>query len=182
MVAAGIAPAAVDGYPTLERPFDAWHATGLLDLAFASLAKWDALHYTAISIDGYSGVTEGFPSDERRAAFFPLYPGLVRVLSGFAASPGAALIVAYAVSLACFLAALTLLHRLAEIELGPATPGRRWCCSPSSRPRSSSGSPTRSRSSCCSRSPPSSGLGPGAGRSPGPPSPWPRRRGRRGCC
>lgn len=115
---AGIAPAAVDGYPPLEHPFDPWPATALLDLTFSPLAKWDALHYLAISIDGYSGAQPEFPSDERRAAFFPLYPGLVRLLSGFAASPGLVVIVAYAVSLACFLAALTLLHRLVVVELG----------------------------------------------------------------
>lgn len=115
---AGIAAADVSGYPSLEHPFGAWPATGLLDLVFSPLAKWDALHYMAIALEGYSGAEPGMPSDERRAAFFPLYPGLVRVLSGFAASPGLALIMAYVVSLGCFLGALTLLHRLVAIELG----------------------------------------------------------------
>jgi Mannosyltransferase (PIG-V) len=115
---AAVAPAAVSGYPALEHPFEPWPATDLLDLVLSPLSKWDALHYMAISLDGYTGSEPGLPSDERRAAFFPLYPGLVRVLSGFAASPGLVVIVAYAVSLACFLAALTLLHRLVTIELG----------------------------------------------------------------
>lgn len=116
---AGIAPAAVDGYPALEHPFESWPGTGLLDLLFSPLAKWDALHYLAISTDGYTGAgLPELPPAERRPAFFPLFPGLVRVLSGFAASPGLALIAAYALSLACFFAALVLLHRLVAIELG----------------------------------------------------------------
>ena len=40
------------------------------------------------------------------------------MLSGFGAGPGTVLVVAYAVSLSCFFAALTLLHRLAAIEIG----------------------------------------------------------------
>jgi hypothetical protein len=116
---AGIAPAAVSGYPALEHPFGAWPGTGLLDLLFSPLAKWDGLHYLAIATDGYTGTgLPELPPAERRPAFFPLYPGLVRLLSGFAASPGLALIVAYAISLACFFAALVLLHRLVTIELG----------------------------------------------------------------
>ncbi len=115
---AGIAPSPVSGYPLLAHPFDHWPATGLLDVVFSPLAKWDALHYLAIALDGYSGDLSDLPPAERRPAFFPLYPGLTRVLSGFAASPGLLLIVAYAVSLACFFAALTLLHRLVAIELG----------------------------------------------------------------
>lgn len=116
---AGIAPAAVDGYPALEHPFDSWPGSGLLDLLFSPLTKWDGLHYLAISTDGYTGTgLPELPAAERRPAFFPLFPGLVRLLSGFAASPGLALIVAYAISLACFFVALVLLHRLVTIELG----------------------------------------------------------------
>ncbi len=54
-----------------------------------------------------------------RAAFFPLYPLLVRgvgtILGG---SHAALLIAAFLVSLAAFLAALALLYRLTELELG----------------------------------------------------------------
>lgn len=103
----------------LEHPFDPWPASGLFDLLFSPLTKWDALHYLAISTDGYTGAgLPELPSVDRRPAFFPLYPGLVHVLSGFSAGPGFALIVAYAISLACFFAALALLHRLVTIELG----------------------------------------------------------------
>lgn len=115
---AGIVAADVDGFPALEHPFGAWPATGLLDLVFSPLTKWDALHYLALAFDGYSGNEPGMPPDERRAAFFPLYPGLVRVLSGFAVSPGLLVIVGYVVSLACFFAALVLLHRLVTVEMG----------------------------------------------------------------
>lgn len=115
---AGIAPSPVSEYPALTHPFDAWPATGLLDIAFSPLAKWDSVHYLAIALDGYSGSRPDLTLVERRPAFFPLYPGLVRVLSGFAASPGLLLIVAYTTSLAFFFVALTLLHRLVVIELG----------------------------------------------------------------
>jgi hypothetical protein len=100
------------------HPFGAWPAKGLLDLVFSSLAKWDAQHYLAIAFDGYVEGHAGLPPAETRPAFFPLYPGLVHALSGFGASPGLVLIVAYVVSLGCFFAALVLLHRLTAIEVG----------------------------------------------------------------
>ena len=54
-----------------------------------------------------------------RAAFFPLYPLLVRALATpFGASPSALLVAAYAVALVAFLAALVLLHLLVSLELG----------------------------------------------------------------
>jgi hypothetical protein len=102
----------------LAHPFEAWPATGLLDVVFSPLAKWDAQHYLAIAFDGYTGTHSGLPAAEMRAAFFPLYPMTVRALSGFGASPGLVLIMAYVVALACFFGALVLIHRLAVIELG----------------------------------------------------------------
>jgi hypothetical protein len=102
----------------LAHPFEAWPATGLLDVVFSPLAKWDAQHYLAIAFDGYAGTHPGLPAAEMRPAFFPLYPMTVRVLSGFGASPGLVLIMAYAVALSCFFGALVLIHRLAVIELG----------------------------------------------------------------
>jgi hypothetical protein len=110
--------AASDAYPRLSHPFAAWPAGSFLDLLLSPLAKWDALHYVAISFAGYASTDPSLPPASTRAAFFPLYPGIVRVLSGFGASPGLILIVAYLVSLACFLGALVLLHRLTAIELG----------------------------------------------------------------
>ena len=81
-------------------------------MALAPLARWDAVWYLRIAESGYGGA-------EARAAFFPLYPSLVRALGALGGgSPGARLIAAYLISLAAFLAALALLHRLCALELG----------------------------------------------------------------
>lgn len=108
----------VTEYQPQIHPFAAWPARPDFDLLFSPLTKWDAVHYMAIAIDGYGQGYPGLDRIEMRPAFFPLYPGIVRVFSGFAASRGLALIVAYVVSLACFFGALTLLHRLTTIEVG----------------------------------------------------------------
>jgi Mannosyltransferase (PIG-V) len=102
----------------LSHPFGDWPATGLLELVLSPLAKWDAQHYLAIAYDGYVQSHAGLPPAGEAPAFFPLYPGVVHLLSGFGASPGLVLIMAYLVSLSCFFAALALLHRLAVIEIG----------------------------------------------------------------
>lgn len=41
-------------------------------------AQWDAEHYVAIAVDGYSAPTASFSN----VAFFPLYPWLIRLLAG----------------------------------------------------------------------------------------------------
>jgi hypothetical protein len=104
--------------PSLSHPFAGWPASNLLDHVFSPMAKWDSQHYLAIAYDGYVEAHAGLPPAVDRPAFFPLFPGIVRVVSGFAASRGLVLIMAYVVSLACFLGALALLHRLTAIELG----------------------------------------------------------------
>jgi hypothetical protein len=93
--------------------FDAPELThALADPLLAPLARWDAVWYLRIAESGYAG-------SEARAAFFPLYPLAVRALATpFGASPAALLAAAYVVALAAFLGALTLLHRLVELELG----------------------------------------------------------------
>ena len=84
----------------------------LADPLLAPLARWDAVWYLRVAHEGYG-------ESEARAAFFPLYPLLVRGLATpFDASPAALLVAAYAISLAAFLAALTLLWRLVALELG----------------------------------------------------------------
>src|ERR687895_913384 len=84
----------------------------LAEPLLSPLARWDAVWYLRIAESGYGG-------SDVRAAFFPLYPLLVRaVASPFGASPGALLVSAYAVALAAFLGALVLLHRLVSLELG----------------------------------------------------------------
>ena len=92
---------------------------GFGDELLTPLARWDAVWYLRIASTGYG-------DSEVRAAFFPLYPGLVRGVAELAGgSDGALLISAYLVSLAAFLGALVLLHRLTSLELGrrlaPAT-------------------------------------------------------------
>src|SRR4051794_5091554 len=96
--------------PELTHPFAA-----PLDALFAPLARWDAVWYLGVAHSGYDGTS---------TAFFPLYPLLVR---GFApgGQPAALLFGAYCVSLAARAGALSLLRRLAEIELGSAAAARR---------------------------------------------------------
>lgn len=91
--------------PALTHPFG-----GLGDILFSPLARWDAVWFLGIADDGYDGGAN--------AAFFPLYPLLVRALVFPFPSEGALLVSAYVVSLACFAGALLLLHKLAELELG----------------------------------------------------------------
>jgi hypothetical protein len=84
----------------------------LADPLLAPLARWDSVWYLRIADSGYADSTA-------RAAFFPLYPLLVRTVGTlFGASNGALLVSAYLVSLTAFLAALALLYRLTELELG----------------------------------------------------------------
>jgi hypothetical protein len=84
----------------------------LAEPLLSPLARWDAAWYLRIAESGYGG-------SDVRAAFFPLYPLLVRaVATPFGAPPGALLVAAYVVSLAAFFGALVLLHRLVSLELG----------------------------------------------------------------
>jgi hypothetical protein len=98
---------------SVTRPF------GPLGNALAApLARWDSVWYLAIANDGYPA------DDARRAAFFPLYPMLVRAGHAVVGSP---IVAGALVSLACFSAALVVLHRLTEIELGaPAARATVW--------------------------------------------------------
>src|SRR5215208_3536767 len=84
----------------------------LADPLLTPLARWDSVWYLRITDSGYAGSTT-------RAAFFPLYPLLVRGVGTLVGgSHGALLVAAYLVSVTAFLAALVLLHRLTELELG----------------------------------------------------------------
>jgi hypothetical protein len=84
----------------------------LADPVLSPLARWDAVWYLRIADSGYRG-------SDARAAFFPLYPLLVRSLSmPLGGSPAALLVAAYAVAMAAFAGALTLLFRLVSLELG----------------------------------------------------------------
>jgi Mannosyltransferase (PIG-V) len=78
----------------------------------APLARWDAVWYLRIAESGYG-------DSAPRAAFFPLYPLLVRSAAAPAGGSDAALLISsYVISLAAFLGALVLLHRLVSLELG----------------------------------------------------------------
>jgi hypothetical protein len=84
----------------------------------APLARWDSVWYLAIANDGYPA------DDPRRAAFFPLYPLLVRAANAVVGSP---IVAGALVSVVCFGVALVLLHRLTELELGaPAARATVW--------------------------------------------------------
>jgi Mannosyltransferase (PIG-V) len=80
------------------------------DLLVAPAARWDSVWYLTIAHDGY-----GTPADHAQAAFYPLYPLLMRALGWVVGSP---LLAGILVSLACFMGALVLLHRLTDLELG----------------------------------------------------------------
>ncbi len=77
--------------------------------------RWDALWYQHIAADGYRS---GAPD----AAFYPLYPVLTRV-TGAVLGIGVARAALIVGTLACF-AALVLLHRLVEGDLGSDAAGR----------------------------------------------------------
>ena len=88
---------------------------GFGDILLSPLARWDAIWFLDIAGDGYDGGAN--------AAFFPLYPLLVRLLVFPFPSEAALLISAYVVSLACFAGALFLFHRLVELERGRKVAG-----------------------------------------------------------
>jgi mannosyltransferase PIG-V len=94
--------------PALTHPLG-----GFGDLTLSPLARWDAVWFLSVADSGYQGAAP------QRAAFFPLYPLAVRTVGELGGgSRGALLVAAYLVSLAAFVAALYLLHRLVTLELG----------------------------------------------------------------
>jgi hypothetical protein len=117
--ASGLVAIAIWGYSGRASDFDPAALTrpygGLGDALVAPMGRWDTVWYLSIA-DG------GYPSgDARRPAFFPLYPWLLR---GAGAVTGQELIAGALISTACFGVALAVLHRLAELELGPQA--ARW--------------------------------------------------------
>jgi Mannosyltransferase (PIG-V) len=95
------------------RKFDSPALThSVAEPVLAPLARWDAVWYLRIADSGYG-------DSAPRAAFFPLYPLLVRsVAEAGGGSEAALLIASYVVALSAFLGALVLLYRLASLELG----------------------------------------------------------------
>jgi hypothetical protein len=120
--AAGAGAAALFGLGARVTLFDPGAVTRPFgpvgDALVAPLARWDSVWYLAIANDGYPA------DDPRRAAFFPLYPLLVRAVNAVVREP---IVAGALVSLACFAVALVLLHRLTALELGaPAARATVW--------------------------------------------------------
>lgn len=80
-------------------------------LLSASVDRWDSGFYLSIAAHGYGAVGSG------NLAFYPVYPLLIRGASFLVSSP---LVAGAAISALAFLAALVMLHRLTELELGRA--------------------------------------------------------------
>lgn len=114
--AAGIAAVIAIGAGAQASPrLDSLWLTAPFDSQFANLlvspaARFDSAWYLEIARYGYE-----IPD---RAAFFPLYPGLVSLLG---AVFGSALVAGIAISSACSLAGLYLLHRLTALDFGTET-------------------------------------------------------------
>lgn len=101
------------GKPDVDRLTHPFGEVG--DAIFAPLARWDAVWYLAIAVQGYEEAQ--VPAAGEAPAFFPVFPFTVRMLS-LGSSPGVMLLVSYAVALTAFLGAMFLLARLTEFELG----------------------------------------------------------------
>jgi len=107
--------AAVLVFGVLHRVAAAFDPTGVTqpygavgDLLVAPAARWDSVWFLAIAQTGYG-------ADGERGAFFPLYPLLVKVAGLLTGSPLAGAVL---LSMAAFLGASYLLHRLTALELG----------------------------------------------------------------
>lgn len=72
----------------------------------ATAVRWDAIHYLLIAQHGYAGSSE--------TVFYPLYPLLIRI---FSLVLGSEVLAGMLISAVSFCVALTLLHRLTELEL-----------------------------------------------------------------
>jgi hypothetical protein len=93
-----------------QQPFRAW--SGLGDWLFDTFAQWDSVWFLHIARHGYDL--------KETAAFFPLYPLVVRGVSEVVRSDVAAAVL---VSLAAGTSAVVVLHRLARPLLGPGGAG-----------------------------------------------------------
>jgi len=82
------------------------------DLLAGPAARWDSVWFIAIAQEGYVAA--------HHAAFFPLYPLLMRGAAFGSSHSGVLLAAGLAVSLVAMLVALVLLRRLAALELGDA--------------------------------------------------------------
>lgn len=104
-----LGPVSVPGWPAQPLPDPGWHNV------FTSFERMDALWFLRIASDGYR-------SGDGSAAFFPLYPVAIRVVSW--AIGGHPLAAALLVSNASFAAALCVLYALTAFELSVAAARR----------------------------------------------------------
>lgn len=84
------------------------HLGAIGNVLAAPSIRWDSIHYLGIAEHGYTSASS--------VVFFPFYPMLVRLLGFLVGSDPLA---GVAVSLVSLAVALTLLHRLTTLELGP---------------------------------------------------------------
>jgi hypothetical protein len=85
-----------------QRPGE--HVSESTHTLLAVWGRWDAVHYLNIATNGYQGT---------EAAFFPLYPALIRALGTLA---GSHLIAGLVISNASFFFGLLFLYKLLELE------------------------------------------------------------------
>ena len=105
--AAGLAAVGIWGVSARAHDFDPAGLTSAFAPLSAPAARWDSVWYLTIAHDGY-----GAP---QRAAFFPLYPLLVRAGGWVLGSP---LIAGVLIAMVCFVVGLAALHELTRLELG----------------------------------------------------------------
>ena len=106
-VAGGLWVRRVEGWQAFD-PRGASSSLGAVGNVLAAPAfRWDSLHYLDIARHGYATAEQ--------TAFFPLYPMLIKALGWVVRSDVAAGVL---ISVVSFAVALTLLHRLSELELG----------------------------------------------------------------
>jgi hypothetical protein len=87
------------------------HPNSVAEIALSWGNQWDSRHFLKIAAHGYQP-----SSTDADAAFFPGYPGLIRLLTPVAL--GHPVVAALAISNIALFAMLMLLYHLAEHELG----------------------------------------------------------------
>lgn len=111
-VAGTLAVPRVDGWQTFDPGRISTSLGSVGNVLAASAVRWDSIHYLAIAQHGYSSAKD--------ARFMPLYPIVIRAVSYLV---GSAVLAGIVISVAAFVAAMILLHRLTELELGGAAAG-----------------------------------------------------------
>ncbi len=110
-----VLPANRSNISKFDNPALTQSLEGPIGTAFSLWARWDSVWFLEIADGGYFG-------NDYQAAFFPLYPLLVRTVGflfgGFQVTNASLLAAAVIISLVAFYFALYFLARLVEVELG----------------------------------------------------------------